>query len=129
MQLLYISLTRAAQIYLQLHFCVELHTKKPCITYTRQRPMTDDLFFTLTVTRIFACVSCILVGLSEIWTEEELFCAVVDPGFWQGGGRSVEWPRPRGVKSGYQGTARVTGNKISIFRIIYAFSCILIVFL
>jgi len=25
---LHISLTRAAQIYLELHFCVELHTKK-----------------------------------------------------------------------------------------------------
>jgi len=30
---LHISLTRAAQIYLELHFCVELHTKKPCICY------------------------------------------------------------------------------------------------
>jgi len=26
---LHISLTRTAQIYLELHFCVELHTKKP----------------------------------------------------------------------------------------------------
>jgi len=25
---LHISLTRAAQIYLELHFCVELHSKK-----------------------------------------------------------------------------------------------------
>ena len=28
---LHISLTRAAQIYLELHFCVELHTKKALI--------------------------------------------------------------------------------------------------
>jgi len=27
---LHISLNRTAQIYLELHFCVELHTKKPC---------------------------------------------------------------------------------------------------
>ena len=28
---LHISLTRTAQIYLELHFCVELHTKKPWV--------------------------------------------------------------------------------------------------
>ena len=27
---LHISLTRTAQIYIELHFCVELHTKKHC---------------------------------------------------------------------------------------------------
>jgi len=29
---LHISLNRTAQIYLELHFCVELHTKKALVT-------------------------------------------------------------------------------------------------
>jgi len=31
---LHISLTRTAQIYLDLHICVELHNKKPCYQQT-----------------------------------------------------------------------------------------------
>jgi len=48
------------------------------------RPVTDDQYVStrVTVTRIFACVSCILT--SEIWTEWQLFCAVVDPRFCKG---------------------------------------------
>ena len=35
---LHISLTRTAQIYLELHFCVELHTKKSSVgEVSRQR--------------------------------------------------------------------------------------------
>ena len=32
---LHISLTRAAQIYLELHFCVELHTKTRMLCYPK----------------------------------------------------------------------------------------------
>ena len=34
---LHISLIRAAQIYLELHFCVELHTKKALLRTKRRK--------------------------------------------------------------------------------------------
>ena len=41
---LHISVNRTAQIYLELHFCVELHTKKPWLTYVRKLSAIVTLF-------------------------------------------------------------------------------------
>ena len=52
---LHISLTRAAQICLELHFCVELHTKKSPATHSPKQPLTQEHRTTL-YTRPAVCI-------------------------------------------------------------------------